>query len=88
MTLGHRDRVGDLDPGLTKVCDLCSHVIYVEGEMLAKVRGSRGFDQVDLLSSGVQPGSAESEIWTVAALTQAQDLCVELQRGVDIWHID
>ena len=79
QTFRHEDRLGDLYTGAAQLGNYGIHFTDRKSEVLAQIWWSRCFDQVHLLISGVQPGSAEPEVRPVGALGQSQYLCVELK---------
>jgi hypothetical protein len=67
QTVCHEDRLGDLYTGAAQLGNYGIHFTDRKSEVLTEVWGSGCFDQVHLLITGVQPGSAEPEVRPVGA---------------------
>ncbi len=81
-------RVGHLQPLVPELGHHGRNVAERQCEVLPQVVRWLGFDEMDLLAAGVQPGTPEAEVGPVAAYLQAEGVDVESKRRVDIIDVD
>jgi hypothetical protein len=83
-----RRRVGDVDSTGPEFCDGVVEVGNLERKMLTDCCRRSALDQVDLLTPGVEPRAAETEVRAVRSSYQAKSLDVKALCLVGIADVD
>jgi hypothetical protein len=83
-----RGRVADAEALVPQLVDRGGEIVDKKREVLAVTLWWLALDQVNLLATGIEPGTRETEVRSISALLEAEHRDVEIECRLDIVDID